>query len=156
MSTHRATAIERLRDVRLWILDHLPPGVRERPAEWFLAFLSLVSGLGGLFGPVEQASLEALLPEILHRGWNLSLIVGSIAMLSGLTSIRYIPDHHGYVITRLPGYRLGCRLLGLASFVYAGALLIVSGYNGFYPAMLTLAFGLVFTVRLLTLAGREQ
>lgn len=156
MSTHRLTIADRLRRVRLWLLDHLPPGVVERPAEWFLALLSIVSGLGGLFGPVEQASLEALLPEFLHRGWNASLIVGGIAMLAGLTSIQYVPHHHGYVITRLPGYRLGCRLLGLASFVYAGALLIVSGFDGFYPAMLTLAFGLVFTVRLLTLAGREQ
>ncbi len=141
---------------RIWMLDNLPPGVIERPAEWFLSMLSIVSGLGGLFGPVEQASLQALLPDTVHRGWNLFLVVGGIAMLSGLSSIRYVPRRSGYVITRLPGYRLGCRLLGLASFVYAVALLIVSGFQAFYPAMLTLAFGLVFSVRLLTLAGREQ
>lgn len=146
----------RITQARIWILDHLPPGVVERPAEWFLSLLSIVSGFGGLFGPVEQASLQALLPEALHRSWNVALIVGGVAMLSGLTSIRYVPNHNGYVITRLPGYRLGCRLLGLASFVYAGALLFVSGYAGFYLAMVTLTFGLVFTVRLLTLAGREQ
>lgn len=148
--------MHRLTQARIWVLDHLPPGVVERPAEWFLSLLSIVSGLGGLFGPVEQASLQALLPEAVHRSWNVALIVGGVAMLSGLSSIRYLPGRNGYVITRLPGYRLGCRLLGLASFVYAGALLAVSGYEGFYPAMLTLAFGLVFTVRLLTLAGRVQ
>ncbi|WP_158546617.1 hypothetical protein, partial [Haloferax sp. Atlit-4N] len=60
-----------------------------------------------------------------------------------------------YVITRVPGYRLGCRLLGLASYVYAGALLLVNQWEAFFPSMIVLTFGLVFTVRLLTLKGRE-
>lgn len=136
---------------RIWLLDHLPAGVLERPAEWFLALLSIVSGIGGLLGPVEQASLQALLPAAIHRGWNLALIVGGFALISGLSSIRHVPSGGRYVITRLPGYRLGCRLLGIASYAYAGALLWVSGFDGFYPAMLTLAFAFVFTLRLLTL-----
>ncbi|RDZ49323.1 hypothetical protein C5C07_20355 [Haloferax sp. Atlit-4N] len=59
------------------------------------------------------------------------------------------------MITRVPGYRLGCRLLGLASYVYAGALLLVNQWEAFFPSMIVLTFGLVFTVRLLTLKGRE-
>lgn len=148
--------MSRFSGFRVWLLDHVPAGVLERPAEWFLGLLSVVSGLGGLFGPVQQASLEALLPDVVHRGWNLALIVGGIALLSGLASIRYVPEGRNYVITRLPGYRLGCRLLGLSSYVYAGALLWSSGYAGFFPAMAVLVFGLVFTVRLLTLRGRES
>lgn len=140
---------------RMWLIGHLPAGVLERPAEWFLGLLSVVSGLGGLFGPVEQASLQALLPHVVHRGWNLALIVGGIALISGLSSIRYVPDQRGYAITRLPGYRLGCRLLGLASYVYAGALLWTSRFDGFFPSMVVLVFGLVFTVRLLALRGRD-
>lgn len=146
----------RAQRARIWLIKRLPAGVLERPAEWFLSLLSIVSGIGGLIGPVEQASLAALLPEFLHRGWNLALVLGGVAMLSGLSSIRYLPDRMGYAITRLAGYRLGCRLLGLASYVYAGALLWVSGFDAFFPAMGVLVFGLVFTVRLLTLAGREQ
>ncbi len=138
---------------RIWLLEHLPAGVLERPAEWFLALLSIVSGTAGLLGPVDQASLEATLPDLVHRGWNLCLVVGGIALLSGLSSIRYTSPH-AYVITRLPGYRLGCRLLGLASVVYPIALLSVSGAAGFFPAMVTLTFALVFGVRLLTLGGR--
>lgn len=156
MSNHRSIIIDRLQLVRIWLIKHMPAGVLERPAEWFLSILSIVSGFGGLFGPIEQASLQALLPEVVHRGWNATLIVGGFAMLSGLSSIRYIPDRMGYVITRLPGYRLGCRLLGLASYVYAGALLWVSGFAGFFPAMVVLVFGLVFSIRLLTLKGRES
>lgn len=143
----------RITRVRIWLLDHLPAGVLERPAEWFLALLSILSGIAGLIGPVDQASLEATLPDLLHRCWNACLIIGGIALLSGLTSIRYTQPR-GYVITRLPGYRLGCRLLGLASLVYAIALLSVSGWAGFYPSMVTLTFALVFGVRLLTLGGR--
>lgn len=145
-----------IEQARSWTLEHIPPGVRERPAEWFLGLLSIVSGLGGLFGPVEQASLEALLPDVIHRGWNVALVLGGIALISGLSSIRYIPDQRGYAITRLPGYRLGCRLLGLASYAYAGALLWTSGFDGFFPSMVVLVFGLVFTVRLLTLGGRTS
>jgi hypothetical protein len=148
-SGHRVSA------ARVWLIDHLPAGVLERPAEWFLALLSIISGAGGLFGPVEQASLDALLPAFLHRGWNLALVVGGIALISGLSSIRYIPDRRGYAITRLPGYRLGCRLLGIASYVYAGGLLWTARFDGFFPAMVVLVFGLVFTVRLLTLRGRD-
>lgn len=142
--------------IRIWLLEHVPAGVLERPAEWFLGLLSIVSGFGGLFGPVEQASLEDLLPDLVHRGWNVALILGGVALLSGLSSIRYVPRQRGYVITRLPGYRLGCRLLGIASYAYAGALLWSSGYAGFFPAMVVLVFGLVFTVRLLTLKGRDS
>lgn len=145
----------RLTAARVWMIDHLPAGVLERPAEWFLAILSIVSGIGGLFGPVEQASLDALLPGFVHRGWNLALVVGGVALISGLSSIRYVPDQSGYAITRLPGYRLGCRLLGLASYVYAGALLWTTRHEGFHLAMIVLVFGLVFTVRLLTLRGRD-
>jgi hypothetical protein len=134
-----------------WLLARLPAGLTERPAEWFLSVLSVVSGIGGLLGPVEQASLQALLPDAVHRGWNLALLIGGIALMSGLSSIRHVPGVSAYVITRLPGYRLGCRLLGLASYAYSGALLWVSGFDGFYPAMLTLAFALVFTLRLITL-----
>lgn len=142
--------------VRIWLIDHLPAGVLERPAEWFLAILSIVSGIGGLIGPVEQASLDALLPSFVHRSWNLALVVGGVALISGLSSIRYVPDQSGYAITRLPGYRLGCRLLGLASYVYAGSLLWTARFDGFFPSMVVLTFGLVFTVRLLTLKGRAQ
>lgn len=145
----------RLTATRVWLIDHLPAGVLERPAEWFLAILSIVSGIGGLFGPVEQASLDALLPGFVHRGWNLALVVGGVALISGLSSIRYVPDQSGYAITRLPGYRLGCRLLGLASYVYAGALLWTTRFDGFHVAMIVLVFGLVFTIRLLTLRGRD-
>lgn len=156
MSTrHRGTLRNRLTNLRPWLIDHLPAGVLERPAEWFLGLLSIVSGFGGLFGPVEQASLQSLLPHVVHRGWNLALIVGGTALLSGLSSIRYVPDRKGYAITRLPGYRLGCRLLGLASYVYAGALLWSSGFDGFFPAAIVLAFGIAFTIRLLTLGGRD-
>lgn len=139
--------------IRLWLLDHLHAGLLARPAEWFLAFLCVLSGSTAVTRLADSTSVEALLPSLIYRLWGLCLVVGGLGLLCGLSSIRGLPDGR-HVVTRLPCYRLGLRLLGLATAVYATALVIVAGAAAVFALPAILAFSAMCGIRLLTLAGR--
>lgn len=140
---------------RVWLLEHLPYGMTERPAEWFLAFLCFLSGAQGVTSAAAEGSLADVLPPVVAQGWNVALIVGGVALLIGLSSITPV-QYGGYVLTRLPAYRLGCRLLGLSSVVYAAAAVTVQGSGAVMTAVVVLAFAGVFAVRLMSLGGRHK
>lgn len=138
---------------RLWLLAHLPEGVKAEPYAWFLALLCLVSGVPTVLRLSEPGPIQALLPPTLVTGWGACLIFGGLAMMCGLTSITSIPGGM-HVVTRVPCYRLGLRLLGIASLVYAYAVASVVGMQGLGLAVILVLFAATNGIRLMTLGGR--
>lgn len=139
--------------MRLWLMDHLPAGLITHPAEWFVAFLCALGGIPAILGIVKSQSLESLLPLAVYRVWGTCLLIGGVAVMIGLASIRHTPSGH-HVVTKLPIYRLGLRLLLVATLCYAAALLVVSGLNAVLACVTLAAFGGMCAIRLLSLGGR--
>lgn len=141
--------------MRTWLLARLPAGLIVHPAEWFLAFWCFLAGLIITTGLGKPGSVEKLLYRPVYIGWGVCLIVGSVALMAGLSSITWARGTDLYVIRRIPIYKLGLRLLGLASLSYAVAIGIVGRWNGAVAVALTLAFAAMCGIRLLGL-GRGQ
>lgn len=141
--------------IQTWLLSHLPAGLIVHPAEWFLAVLCFLSGLTIVSGISKPSSVSSLLWRPIYEGWGAALLIGSIALMAGLTSIRWARGTDLYTIKRVPIYKLGLRLLGLTSSAYAVAVLIVGKWNGTFTAAVTLAFAAMCAIRLLNL-GRNQ
>lgn len=139
--------------IRIWLLAHLPAGVIARPAEWFLAVLLTLSGITTVTGLSEPPSVEKLLWHPVYYGWGACLLLGGIAMISGLSSAQWIGGTDRYVITRVAIYTLGLRLLGLTSLAYTCAILAAGGWNGIPLACITLAFSAMCGIRLLTIGN---
>lgn len=141
--------------VRAWLLAHLPAGVIARPSEWFLAIMCALSGVAIVAGVGEPRSIQALLWSPVYYGWGVSLMIGSFALAVGLTSIQWISGNPlAFVITRVPAYRLGLRLLGLSSLAYTVAVIIATGVTQPIAALAPLAFAAMCGVRLLTVGER--
>jgi hypothetical protein len=138
-----------------WLLSHLPAGLIVHPAEWFLAMLCFLSGITIVTGVSRPGSVAKLLWHPIYEGWGISLLVGSIALIAGLSSIRWARGTDLYTIKRVPIYKLGLRLLGLTSSAYAVAVLIAGRWNGTFSAAVTLAFAAMCAIRLLNL-GRNR
>lgn len=140
---------------RVWLYHHLPAGLLWHPAEWFLAFLCASSGMITLSTGVRSTALEQLLPAVPYRIWGGFLVIGSLALARGLSSIRWL-DFERYVITRVPAYRLGLRLLGISVAVYVAALYVYAGWAGLIGSIVPLAFIGMTAVRLVSLGGPED
>jgi len=138
--------IDRCRD---WLLFHLPAGLLARPGEWFLAVLCCLSGLTILTGAARPTSVARLLPDPIYFAWGACLVIGSASLACGLASYRRSPG--GWIVTRVPCYRLGLRLLGLSSALYAISILFVAHLTAVFAASITTAFAGMCAVRLLTL-----
>jgi hypothetical protein len=138
-------------DARQWFLSHLPAALVVRPAEWFLAILCFLSGLAIVIGVSHPEAAAKLLWQPVYYIWGSSLLVGSVALMSGLSSIKWARGTDMYVIHRIPAYRLGLRLLGWTSAAYAVALGVVGHWNAALAISLTLTFSATCLIRLLTL-----
>lgn len=144
-----------LRDrIRIWLTTHLPAGLLWHPFEWFVAVLCVISGTVALVWHVDSASLDALLPHPFLKVWGAALLVGAVALMRGLSSIRALSADR-YVVTRVPAYRLGLRLLGLAVSVYIAALITFAGWSGVLASVVPAAFVAMCSIRLLSLGGRR-
>lgn len=140
--------------MRRRVLHALPEGFVARPEAAFLAILCLGSGIPTALGFTQSRALYELLPMGVLNAWGVALIVGSLAVLSGILSIQ-IRD--GYeIIKRTAAYRLGLRLLGLSSVVYGLAVVAVGGAAGLLPAGWIWSFAAAMWVRLATTKGTEQ
>jgi hypothetical protein len=145
---------ERIADARIWLIRHTPAGLLWHPFEWFIATLCVSSGIAALFGDLEPNSVRDLLPAPFLMAWGVMLVVGAVALASGLSSIRAVSADR-YVVTRVPAYRLGLRLLALVTSVYMGAVLLYAGLVAVGACIIPLAFVLSCGVRLLSLGGRR-
>lgn len=143
----------RLPNLADWLREHLPAGLLARPGEWFLASLCFLSGLTILAGGSKSTSVARLLPLGVYIAWGACLVIGGAALSCGLSSYRRSPG--GWIVTRVPCYRLGLRLLGLASGLYAFSMVWVAHFNAVPAASITTAFSGMCGVRLLTLGTRR-
>lgn len=134
-----------------WLREHLPTGLLARPGEWFLAVLCFLSGVAILTGAARPKSVADLLPDAIFIGWGACLVIGSASLACGLSSYRRTPG--GWIVTRVPCYRLGLRLLGLSAGLYAVVLLYVAFRASVFAAAITIAFAGMCGVRLLTLGN---
>lgn len=140
--------------VRVWLYHHLPAGLLWHPAEWLLAFMCAVTGIGTLATGVRSDSLAQLLPETPYKVYAAMLVVGAIALAGGLSSIRWV-NFDRYVITRVPAYRLGLRLLGFAVALFVLALCLYAGWGGFTASSIPLAFVGMCLLRLIQIGGPD-
>lgn len=145
---------ERWIDARIWLLRKTPAGLLWHPFEWFVAILCILSGVAQLAGYAEPQSVERLLPGPFLKLWGIFLVLGSVALASGLSSIEATSADR-YVVTRVPSYRLGLRLLAIAVTVYVVALLLYAGPAAIPACVIPAAFVLMCGVRLLALGGRR-
>ena len=150
----RLDELPRRSRARIWLLTRMPAGLLWHPFEWFVAGLCVISGVISLAWHVDSASLDALLPHPFLKVWGAALLVGAIALMRGLSSIRAVSADR-YVVTRVPAYRLGLRLLGLAVSVYIAALVLYAGWSGVVASIVPAAFVAMCGVRLLALGGRR-
>jgi hypothetical protein len=134
-----------------WLREHLPAGLLARPGEWFLAVLCALSGLTILAGAARPTSVARLLPEPIYVAWGACLVIGSASLACGLSSYRRSPG--GWIVTRVPCYRLGLRLLGLTALLYAVVTLYVAHLNAISAATFAVAFSGMCAIRLLTLGS---
>lgn len=141
----------RLPSIAAWLREHLPTGLLARPGEWFLSVLCFLSGLTILTGAAEPTSVAVLLPSAIYYAWGACLVIGGASLTCGLSSYRRSPG--GWIVTRVPCYRLGLRLLGLSSGLYALSVLWVAQLTAVIAAAVTLAFSGMCGVRLLTLGS---
>lgn len=136
---------------RDWLVDNLPAGLLARPGEWFLAVLCFLSGLTILTGAARPTSVALLLPEPIFIAWGVCLVIGSASLACGLSSYHRSPG--GWIVTRVPCYRLGLRLLGLSAGLYAVVVLYVAQLSAVFAAAITFSFAGMCGVRLLTLGN---
>lgn len=146
----------RVEPLRVWLYHHLPPGLLWHPGEWLLAFMCANAGIVTLVTPVRSGSLEQLLPESAYRTWGALLVIGAFALARGLSSIRQL-DFERYVVTRVPAYRLGLRLLGFSVALFVAALYIYAGFvASFVASIVPMAFVGMCVLRLISLGGPDD
>jgi hypothetical protein len=144
--------LERKATMRLWLIAHLPDPLLARPFEFFVAFLCVLSGATSLFEVSESEAVASTLEPWVSRAWSAALLLGGTALMAGLISIRMTATGM-HVVTRVPAYRLGLRLLLVASLVYAGSLLHYIGPT--FEVVPLIAFAGMCGIRLVTLGGRR-
>ena len=143
-----------IEDIRVRLYHHIPAGLLWHPGEWLLACMCVFSGVVTVTTGVRSDSLAQLLPEVPYRIYGAVLIVGALALASGLASIRWVKFER-YVVTRVPAYRLGLRLLGLNVGLYVIALYVYAGWKGLPASILPVAFVGMCALRLIALGGPD-
>ena len=131
--------------LRRRIYHKLPKWLKRHDFEVLAAILSIFGGLPILFGQVEPASPEELLPPIVVYTWASVLVLGGISILVGITvGVRAVfPERVFWMRVEA----LGLTALAYFSYIYIVCILVVSAKTGWPAAMLILAFGGICHVR---------
>lgn len=105
------------------------------PFQTYLLTLCVVSGIPLMFGEPTAESIEAVLPEMLARGWGYALTLGAMTGLVG----SYWPRRK--YATALTIERIGLIITGPAGLFYAFAIVVVVGAPGIIAGAIIFAFG---------------
>jgi hypothetical protein len=141
------------RAITVWALRHLPAGIVARPMEWFLAILCTVTGVALMAGLSRPSAAENQLRPIAYYSWSLTLLVGGVAMIVGLTSIRWV-SFPVYELRRVAEYQFGLRLLWIGCAVWSIVLIANTGIDAMLSASFAALFSFFCAVRLLTVRSR--
>jgi hypothetical protein len=114
------------------IVHKLPKWIRMTPMDVMFAFLGTLSASTSLIGLSQPSSLTRILPWWGPMLWSLCLLIGCLAWLSGLSSVK---ENNGHmVLTRMPALIFGLYLVSLSSFTYGVILLVIAGTGGLVAA----------------------
>lgn len=119
------------------IVRRLPAWVRLTPMDVMFAVMGLMSSVGSLLGITEPSSITRVLPEWGAVLWSVCLLVGCMAWLAGLTSVK--ENNGSFVLRRMPALLLGLYLVSLAAFAYGVVIMIFAGLAGVFPGLTLLA-----------------
>lgn len=125
-----------------------------RPFEWLVVLLLTNTGVSILTGTSVAPAPEVILWKGAYYVWAVALLTGALTMGVGLSSVRWLEAPVSYVMHAVPYYRLGMRLLALASIVYGIAIIVNSGKNGLTAGTMTVLFGALCLTRLISLRSR--
>lgn len=118
-----------------------PFRVGRHPFQTYLLALCCVASVPPLLGEPTAGSIEALLPLWISVMWSAILVVGcSTALVGTHWPIREVLDAHSYV-TALFLERLGLALVWPSALMYAGIVVLFTGWSGVFAAGLIAAFG---------------
>jgi hypothetical protein len=96
------------------------------PRAVFILTLCVVTGFPLIFAGVQPGSFEELLPSLIVRLWGVSLVIGCLVTLAGMSWRRKL--------TGVLMEQVGSVAVGSVSVFYATAVMIVAGWDGAVPA----------------------
>jgi hypothetical protein len=102
------------------------PRLAADPRAVFILTLCIVTGLPLILGQIQPGSFQELIPNIIIRLWGLSLVLGCIITLLGMSK----NDKLWGVLTE----QIGSVAVASTSLFYATAVLIVAGKDGITAA----------------------
>ena len=135
--------------IRRAIYRRVPKWLKRHDFEVFAACLGILGGLPLVLGQVRPKSVEDVLPRAIVFGWGLILVLGCIAVLTGIiaASRTVFPQRAFWMRVEA----MGLTALAYFSYMYLLCILAVSPSTGWVAAMLILTFGLVCHVRQATI-----
>lgn len=131
--------------LRRRIYNRLPRWLKRHDFEVLAAILCIAGGLPILFGQVQPASPEQLLPQVVVLAWAFTLVAGGVCILIGIMVgvQKLFPARVFWMRVEA----LGLTALAYASYIYMICILGVSAQTGWVAGMITLAFGGICHVR---------
>lgn len=122
------------------------------PFQRYTLALCIIGTLPLLFGEPTSGSIEASLPAVVVWAWGLLLTLGCAVTLFGVFWPLREPITPRSFVTALFLERLGLAIVWPTAFVYAGIIVVATGWSGFLVAMLVVGFGWASRRRMLDCA----
>lgn len=136
------------------MVRRLPLWVRANPMDVMFVFLGLPTSLASAVGLSQSSALHQVLPWWGPRLWSTALLVGCVAYLIGVTSVKEVGG--SLIITRMPALLLGLHLISITTATYAVVVLVFAGWAGLVPALAYLVVSLGMWIRRVDVRGQYQ
>ncbi len=104
------------------------------PRAVFILALCVVSGAPLILGAIQPGSMEELLNPIIVRLWGVSLVLGALVTLAGMSWRKSLA---GVLMEQV-----GSVAVGTTSLFYAAAIMLQAGWNGLVAAGIVAGWGL--------------
>lgn len=118
-----------------------PFRVGRHPFQRYLLIVAIVGSVPLLFGEPTSGSIEASLPPAVVLGWGVILTLGCATTLVGIYWPLREPITPRSFVTALFLERIGLALVWPTALVYAGIIVLVTGFSGMLVASLVAGFG---------------
>lgn len=112
----------------------MPLRSQSDPRAVFILSLCVVSGAPLVFGAIKPGSLEDLVNPFVVRAWGVSLVIGAVVTLLGMS---YRKALVGILLEQV-----GSVAVGGASIFYSAAILIAAGLGGAVAAAIVFGWGI--------------
>lgn len=123
----------------------LPAWLKNHDFEVFAAVLGIFAGAPILFGQVEPASPEELLPWPIVYMWALTLVVGCILILVALVAGSKVEYPKKMFWARMEAW--GLSAIAYFCYIYFLCIMIIAASSGWTAGIIVLAFGCISHIR---------